>query len=361
MVLGKKAVFFSIMALLLSALIILIFSSFLTESFDREALLINAQAEYVDDLVGNIDAYLAAQLQVSSYFALESLLDNYAQEGYFGDDGLSAQQELEACLLTGNFNPARTGFGDQCASNFGQYSEHLRNESLPEQGIFDAIEDAYTGMRIGHQIIDINVVQDGPYNLQVVSEVIVEINTSDSRWERYVVVNETVSLLGFRDPQTINTPYERNISLRPGTVGFPFSAGDVGNNFFHLENYSLGGYVYRDTSAPSFFATLDGTLPSSIAFFDDAGYTSIVPAYDGAGNSLYQNNQTPFLAHFRLPVNPQSFAPDDLVRINVSLLNTNQSFPRAYVDDRYESDVTDPVIFEVAGCCDVNGCNIMCS
>ena len=354
----KQGIFFSIMALLLSALIILIFSSLLAESFDREALITAAEAEYVDDMVGDLETYIGAQLQISSFLALNSLTESYVAEGNF--TGPSAQEEFVQCVRNGTMSSAR--FTNYCDDNDVGVLDMLQE---PTEGVFTRLEEAYPDVTLEASVLDLNFSQITPYELKVTIAMAVNVTHRETRWERVLVTSEDVSLVGLIDPATAGRPYERNIALLSGSgvLGTPgeliVSNQTFFNDFNLISEFVQGGFVYRDSSAPSYFAILNGTLPVTVApEFDEFGYASIIPGY-AASASMYEDNQTSFVTYHR--ISPLSFTPDQLLRINNTGINTNITFPADYLENMYSTVMTDPNLYSVAGCCDGNGCDPLCS
>lgn len=354
MVLNRKGIFFSIISVLLSTFIILIFSSMLADTLDREAQVSSIKVRNINDIVQDLDLYAGAALDSSTFFSLEALIQNHVEEGAFS----SSRYQLEQCLLNNSFVGRSL---TNCADAKAGYGLSLRNNVSGRQGVLNEIEDLYPGLNTSYTLYNVSVDQTDAYIIQVNATVNIRIISKEAVWDRYMLISRNISLVGVRDPYWSNSTFSRTIRWKPDASGFQFQASSLRNNYSFFNNFSKGGYVFRDPSAASFFSVLDGDLPTTVdPSFDSNGYSSIVPAYlDGV--SMYEDNQTSFITHYNNAVTQVTFTPSQLRRINSSLLNTNQTFPLDYLQLVSVTDTTGPEIYDVAACCDNNGCNPACS
>lgn len=362
MVLGKKAIFFSIMSVLLSSLIIIIFSSFFVTSLDREAQAEAQAVDFIDDLVAELPEYVGRQLEASTYYAIEAIIISFNDEVYFNRTvDYSSLEQLEFCVQYGVMHPVRA---DYCALNYAGFGVNLRSPNPTSRtGLFNELEEAFPGTTFDYQITNVSIAQTSTYFVQVNASLLVNISRPPSYWSRQLNLSENVSLIGQTDPYWLT----RKIKLRPGDSGFAFRSTFFGSEYDLVANFSEGGYVYRDTSAPGFFDILDGNLPRTIdANFSEFGYTSITPGYI-SGVSTYESNQTTsirhlnFLSSFGNLSHEVTFSPSELSRIDHPNLSTNQTFPNFYLTEMFQGSLGNPELLSVAGCCDDTGCDPLCS
>lgn len=309
---SKKAVFFSLIAILMSTLFIVLFSTSTHVSLDRYAEIANYDVDYMNDFVSDVDIFVDYALEIAAFYTLNDL--SYQAPV---DDAYVA---FEECFSTGMFVSGASSVPCSVSDN----------HSFPA-----VLDDLLTKAKLVHEIdLDISLLSvsmlDNSY-FDVGVDAIVRINISrfDASWIRTVNSSKFVSYTGIVDPLSVGTSYERVVKLHP-TIAFAdtFAVGSFSHNYDVFEEFVSNEYYFADQSAPSFVDRLEGRVPANVSgdYFSAFGIASFVQDdydFDPPRKSSF------VLWHNKVP--SLTFIDDDLRRINHTGINTNFMVPVDFI------------------------------
>ncbi len=345
MVLGKKAIFFSLLALVLSGFIVLFFTSSAAEPIDREYQMQLSRMNYFSSFVSSFDTFIDMQFRKAAYDALDVLLQDFLLRGPFP----SSRENLEDCLLQGSFSAL--GRANLCTGNYS-----FINQSWSEDGFLYLLSQEYPSWDINISIIDIKLDQQDTYSFDYNLSLTADISSSSFSWSRSFDISDSISLIGVTDPATLDWSTPRTIELF-SALGTSYSADFFANHYTLKADFNAEGTYFRDTSAPGFFDILDGRAvdqrfnPGDFPF----GYNSFIPELDEGGEPNYVEN-LPSLTSFRAPHQNIFLGPSELRRFDADGFSLDQLFPREYIVNVFGSEYPDDPILDVDGFCDAAGC-----
>lgn len=343
---SKKAVFFSLIAIFMSVLFILLFSGASHVALDERAKIAQYNILYINDFVGDLDQFVDSSSNMATFATLNDLA--------FWAPISNPNNAFLSCFENGTLNN-----GTSCVNYENSATNHSFGAVFSQ--FSDLAKKAYD-VDLTLNVINVSFRQVGTYYVE--TNVTCEVNVShfDASWSRTIFSSQKVSIVGVTDPLTVKTSYQRPITLWPGRFAEAQRIDYIRNNFTKLGIFVSGQYYFIDKSAPSFIDMLEGEFPKNASGynFSSFGIGSFIPdnytPYLGLNTSyvLYQNTSG------------MTFNSDDLRRINVSNINTNFSIPLTYIQNVMGSsgscsgDVK-PEIFNVTSCCTSSGgCNPNC-
>lgn len=346
---SKKAVFFSLIAILMSTLFILLFSGASHVALDERAKIAQYDVSYINDFVGDLDQFVDSSSNMATFATLNDL-------AFQAPISVSAKTAFLSCFENGTFYDGSSNL--DCDGN-----SSINHSFRAVFAQFSSLAKKAYDIDLTLNLINFSFRQVDTYYVE--TNVSCEINVTHlgASWSRTIFSSQKISIIGVTDPLTVGTSYQRPITLWPGAFAEGQNIAYFHSNYTHLEIFVSGGYYFIDETAPSLLDMLEGNFPvnDSGYKFNSLGIGSFIPdnytPYPGVHTSyvLYQN------------ASGMTFTSDDLRRINVTGLNTNFSIPLTYIQDvmhAYNGNCpggVDPEIFNVTTCCNyVSGCNPAC-
>ncbi len=241
----KKGIFFTFIAILLSAIIILSFVIHTEYRLRNRMFVIETRIETVNDFVKDVETDLERGLYIASFRALLALEQYITENGIFLDD---LPSDFREALLYGTVN--NTPVDIMQGASFTDWTERIKTEAEK------------IGIVIDFSVGNISIYHSSAWIVS--AGVDLSLGVSDVKetgsWERDKHIVTNIEIYGFEDPlYTINS-YGRVINtIRKTPVTDYIDDTDTTNLRFH----SNGSYYTTSTAAPSFLMRLEGNLSSS--------------------------------------------------------------------------------------------------
>ena len=185
MAVNKKAVFYTITAVILVVVMIFAFNVFeFKQSLDKnEIILIRVKA--TDNFVKNLDYDLQRAIRVASLRATLALEEKIVEDGVFLSDASSAYEEA---IMNGTIG--------------GVYAELMQDSSFPDWVAKIQSEASKTGVIVDFEVHSIEVYQDDPWNVKGKGNITVNVTDmkNTSSWYQQKEVISPMSIMGLEDP-----------------------------------------------------------------------------------------------------------------------------------------------------------------
>jgi len=224
-----KGQMFSMIAVLISVLLIMLFSSSTYFAIDRDVPLATAEVNYVNVFVGDIDSYADDAIKRSSHRILQHMVT------YSSTD---AEQEFLNC-----FEGKQPSSCDDTHSFISIFDY-----------VLDTAADVYD-LTITSDEPVVTFKQIHPYELQVTVSMFVTVKRYDVEFQKHVDRKYIVSILGFPDPLDNG----RIIQIPSFDDRFTY-IGSFKGDYDKIESYALNNYYFIDENAPSFLNMLEGSF-----------------------------------------------------------------------------------------------------
>ena len=269
---NKKAQAFSLIALLMSLLFIIIFSQLTHVPLDNQVPIIKTEISRIDAFVKNLDELVNNAIDRTSYQTLQQfsyLQRAMYQEGtplYFDDvrEAFSGCFENNSFVYTSNTTESLTlscdnfymvAYGGWSEEDTFDYSfrSYLENLTYLAEEIYD-IE------------IELGMVQaqlelgNNPFQLIAHIQVTIEISKNDDyKWTRYVNVSRPISINGLAHPLFEN----RTISQSNYSYAQSFNISQFSGDVDVLASFIDNSFYYLDKTAPSILDLYEGNFTHS--------------------------------------------------------------------------------------------------
>ena len=241
MVLGKKGVFFTLIAIILAALVIASFTFYSTYRAKSKTFVVETRVKTMDRFIEDLEDDFPRALYIAGFRAILGAEDKIIAEGVYLDDAESALAEL---IEDGTLN------GTQLNLTIDSSISHWF-ERIQEQGEKIGIEVNYT-------IINTSVNQSKPWAVDFYTIVAFEINDTMgiASWNRTKSFESSASIIGLEDPVYTIGAYGR-------TVRMINSTNMTINGINDLKDFLNSTQYLAYSGAPSFLMRLEGNLSSS--------------------------------------------------------------------------------------------------
>jgi len=196
---SKKGVFFTFMAILVVAVLVLAFSSDVYVSSKNEIPVVKSRVKTADSYLRNLEgSYLKSSLYTSSYNALNSLILYMVYE----DDFLDSESDLNAKFKEVVLNGSIDGKNINTKYNIGLMEENsliYRLDKIEEMSEYVL----HIATDFDKENMDIVIFQSddtGPWKVGVSLSLNFSVDAGVASWNRTKTVSVTISILGFDDP-----------------------------------------------------------------------------------------------------------------------------------------------------------------
>jgi hypothetical protein len=275
----KRAVVFTLISSLFATLFIVLFSYDFQTIFEDVTSASNMRIRVMDTYVKNFESYIGGSLRVSTYRTLDSIYTERLANG----SPFRTQQDFNytfvSCMSCGYTNC--TSMSKQCNGSFASFMNNITFSALSNLNI-----------NTSYRINSITLYQTYPFDVEVSLDISYNvsdnINTNFSSWARRVVINETISIIGLKDPLVGLKSYN-NRSIKQNTVCLYQSCWnkDTAKVFFDNKEYrhypNGSSYLQRfwNITAISSCCGLETFLDSTIANYST--FNSYVDIYYWTG------------------------------------------------------------------------------
>jgi len=342
----KRAQIFSMIAVLMSALFILLFSGLTHVALDRDVPIIKTDVLRLDGFIVDLSYYMDTIIDKVTYDVLVFTVDYLNTTPYY----TNYTEVFASCFASGYFDDG--GSFQDCS-----WSGENISFSYQLQPLLGNASDLY-GVTIDYQFNNVTFRQFDAYTLEVNVSTIFTLSKPNLLWTVPVTRSRQIKFTGIIDPATRGTSYERTIQYAPG-IGDLFQAGVIAGDTSRLAEFIDEGYYFRDRTGLSFLDTLEGKNLTNTTANNPFGINAFIPLTNTTGYSLYGGNQTSMVL-YHYTSNLTFTNPDSLIRFADGRgINSSLIFHRLYVLDTLQFNDTS-ILLPVVDCCDAMGCDPAC-
>lgn len=248
MAMNKKAIFFSLMAILLISIILLSAKPQFNVTLVNRVPVIESRVYIANSFVTDVNTnYLDRVLYVSGTSALNSYIKNITTEKKY-DSPTDFQRKMRELMINGTLDNSVKKYNNNTIQNLLNNISNLAESSLLLDVSFN-IGDS--------QIFQSS--QTGPWKIGFNMSFSYFVNASIAQWNVSKNITSMISLIGFEDPLfLINTS-----SSLPSTRRYIQKTDFVNWNVTNLEIFINSSKYKYDEESPSFIGRLTNDLSSS--------------------------------------------------------------------------------------------------
>ncbi len=331
----------------MSALFILIFTGGDAINFDEDVktteTAIKTSNQFVDDLKGFVNEGARA----SGRMILHDLIIYHNNSNNFSNFTVSVKD----CFLNGSF---KQNYSDN-TEGWKECNLRYENSTFGEtmRDIYDVAEQTYD-ISISQHNSSVSVRQTSPYEFRFDVTTVVDARKKrggigDYGWTKLIDTQAYVSIVGLPDPLSINTKYERNITVHDSIDRLNARTSNIDGDAEELAEFINNKYFIIDQKAPSFTQMLEGKISPEKGDYDRGNNNYGITSY--LNESFYKNNRTSMEEYRYTRINIE---PKNLRRINHSTISDDILFEK---DSLISMNFTTSNWLEVKGKCDNEGCD----
>ncbi|MGM5480448.1 MAG: hypothetical protein ACQESC_03235 [Nanobdellota archaeon] len=346
MISSRKAQVFSLIAVLMSVLFVMIFTGGQRPSIDGDVPVTESSISTTNHFVGDLEELSQEISRETGRVILFDLIKYHNGTNNFSD----FTKSYEDCYRQGSFKQNYPGGNYiNCSSNGSNVSFNSQLET-----IFDLAKDLYN-LDITHTLVNVDIKQSSPFEYRIRSSNIIDITKEDgvvgsASWSKHLTLTSYVSIIGMPDPLSLSTPYERTIQPFPEVDLFSGRVSQIDGNLTLLGHYFSEPFFIIDQTAPSLTQQLEGNIYAEQGDYsygnNSYGITSFL------NESHYINNKT---VHVEYRYNKTTFDDcQELRRIDSSDISSDIIFEKDYVQSYL--GVSSSNLLTVCGECDDTGC-----
>lgn len=254
MVLNKRGMFFTLLAIVLVSVFIV---SYTIVSNLSERKIVQKRVDTLSDFVSLSEEDLSRKIYISGYRIIFLLEKEILETGEFIDDVDSSFQEA--------FFNGSLGGVQQDLMTGATLSDILY---YPEFGLVEKAAKINADVDLANPTISVS--QEDPWNVKIVftADIFIEDKSDLALWNKTLTVVSYVPIQNFGDPfYAVNT----NSLVFNNFTKTPYSSFVSGSDVSNLLQHATSSYYFASTNAPSFLNRLEG---SSVA--DANGIESLV-------------------------------------------------------------------------------------
>lgn len=260
---SKKAQVFSLIAILMSILFILIYSQVTQVPLDKDSPVIKTEIGRLDTFVKDFDELVNNAIDRTAYQTLEqfsllqrTMYDNTSGSVYF--ENVSAAFigcfESQEFVYNSSFSSIPCFTGNTSASsttdNFTfSFKSYMENLTTTAQTLYGA------NITMGDVVADVDFATNA-FEVVVHVQMLITITKESYSWNRFVDVYRTVELQGISHPLF----EDRRIRHQPYDSGTTFSLSRFNGDTNKVAEFINNSYYFVDTSAPSLFDLYEGNF-----------------------------------------------------------------------------------------------------
>jgi len=279
MALSKKAVFFTISALIFAGLMI---TAIIVVNSHKKSEKVGVEQERVlmlDEMLRNFENDLSKSVYISGFRALTAMVKKVVETGDYCEI-----DDFKELVIYGTLD--------------GEANNIMTNMTLS-----DWVSRAENISRAFHvnlsvEIINVTLEQKTPWEVEVNAYCRILLADSTASFERTEKITSLISVIGFEDPLYVVGTNGAVTNIIRKT---PFSSFVSGNDTSNLMLHVQGGY-YINSSGPSFLGRLTGNLSSSPNGIESLVY---LPELAAAGISVKEKSVVDYIYFSGL--NPVSY------------------------------------------------------
>ena len=265
---NKKGLVFTILALIISSFILVMFFYIIEMPVDYGVDVTRIKIRTTNNFIDQADDIVRTQAKISSRIAINTLIARIESTNNFFPN---FDEEFAKCLTTGEY-----GSGIGCGDN-------TNLKELIEENLTTFLRE-HVGIEADFEIRNVRLDQSNPWELEVHLDFIIRIEEELTSWRITESINESFTILGFKDPIKIN----KDISLIDYTpANSVINIGDrhkaINEDWTEvpstLNSLVMNGNYFEYDLGISFLNRLRGNLTPS-----ELGILSIEPIIIDGGN-----------------------------------------------------------------------------
>ena len=308
---SKKGVFFTFMAILIVAVLVLAFSSDVYVTSKNKAPVIKSRIKTADSYLRNLEgSYLKRSLYTSSYNALNSLILYTVDKDKFLDDENDLNEKFKEVLLNGTIDDADLGDMGITLMQDNTFIYRINKIEEMSQDVLHITTDFDEGN------IDTVIFQSddtGPWQVGVNLSLNFSVDAGIASWNKTKTFSIIISIIGFDDPlYLVKSGYSHPIKETP----FNETEWDVDTLEEHIENQTYrqdqnaSSYLMRfyESYSPSLCCGIESMINETLSdgryksYVDYCFWSDECDPGTGYGNKLYNITEItiPLIYPFKL-------------------------------------------------------------
>jgi hypothetical protein len=264
---NKKGIVFTILALIISSFILIMFFYIIEMPVDYGVDVTRMKIRTTNNFIDQSDDIVRTQAIISSKKAITTLINEIETDDFFPDFDL----EFASCLTTGNFSSS-----SDCGDN-------TNLKELVEENLTTFLRE-HMGLDAEFEIRNVRLDQTNPWELEVHLDFTMKIEEELMSWRITESINESFTILGFKDPIKVNkdtsvssyTPENDVINIGDRYKAINDEWMEVPST---LNSLVMNGNYFEYDLGISFLNRLKGNLTPS-----NLGIVSIEPIIIDGGN-----------------------------------------------------------------------------
>ncbi len=245
MVMKKKAVFFTFIAILLLAILLLSFSIFSTYRLRARSLVIETRVITMDSFIKDLEKDINRGLFISSHRSILTLVQYVTSTGNFLDN--STEQFYEV-IFNGTVNGEEQGL--------------IQNTTFPDWMEKMQVQGRQIDLIINFSLQRLEIGMLDPWHVGIDTEIqiLIEDMLGVAQWNTSRNVTASVSIMGFEDPIYAVKTDAKVFNVINET---PFEDFVVNNDTANLQLHANNSYYVAQSTAPDFLMRLEGNFNAS--------------------------------------------------------------------------------------------------
>ncbi|MBN1175450.1 hypothetical protein JXA48_02290 [Candidatus Woesearchaeota archaeon] len=239
----NKAQLFSMMAIFMSALFIIMFSGLTHVALNKDVEIIETEIARFGTLAESLDYFVHKSLDTSGFI----ILHNSAQKLYEDCGGSPTPacyfsnftQTFYDCLDVGESSDGWDCMGDIDPPN------HNASYKAQLEFLADELENRYADLQINISDTKVGVRQSGPYTFELTAEVELAMIRPGYSWDRFFNVTREVNVMGMNDPALSAFRINKSILVHP-TEGELMTVASLSGNYYRIAQVVNDSYYIRD-------------------------------------------------------------------------------------------------------------------
>ncbi|MFH1063868.1 MAG: hypothetical protein V1729_02190 [Candidatus Woesearchaeota archaeon] len=246
MMLGKKGIFFTLIAVSLLSIILFSYSVMYSYSLQDKAAVIETRVETMNSFMRAIDEDMENAIYISGYRSIVGLTDYVVTYGDYVNDSTTALSEL---FLNGTINGTTSSF--MVNNTMLYWADRIKDKGIE------------VGINLSIAIGSVSIYQKDPW--EVSFDVDAEINMTDQKatanWSKQASLSYDIPILGFEDPwYAVNTNGLILKRINESIYDLNFSQGNETGNFLdHVANT----YYIAFNASPDFLSRFENDFTPS--------------------------------------------------------------------------------------------------
>lgn len=341
MLFSKKAQVFSLIAVLMSALFVMIFAGGNDVIYDRNVKTKRIAIESADQFVDDLEGFVREGSKRAGRRILHDLIIYHNGSNNF----TNFTRSFEECFHTGEFNATDRGV-ISCSRTY----ENVSFENITTD-IYQLAEETYD-MNITQKDVEVSVRQTSPYEFRIDTEAIIAVDrdgvgVGSYGWEREISTTGYFSIVGMPDPLSTDKDYNRTIEVHPEMEMLQARTSNIDGNISLLAEFIDNKYFIIDQRAPTIVQMLEGNIYPEEDYEKGSNSFGITSYLNG---TFYDGNSTSMVEY---RYGRRSFDPEELERMNDSAVSDEVLLEK---DELSLLNISVGERLDVAGCCDDEGC-----